>query len=86
MPNIYQSHKAIYNNVKTIEELNLKGLLVFLLNRVEKAVSSGGETKGALIVICFNGRKSDKRIGKENCSCFACTLIMCIGSPILSQT
>lgn len=66
MPNIYQSHKAIYNNVKTIEELNLKGLLVFLLNRVEKAVSSGGETKGALIVICFNGRKSDKRIGKEN--------------------
>lgn len=25
--------------------------LVFLLNRVEKAVSSGGETKGALIVL-----------------------------------
>lgn len=29
----------------------VKGLLVFLLNRVEKAVSSGGETIGALIVI-----------------------------------
>lgn len=27
MPNIYQSHKAIYNNVKTIEEPELKAFL-----------------------------------------------------------